>query len=54
LADDPERLAAPSDVRMAAAPRGTISRALHAIVEAVRAVPYHSSASGPVILSQVG
>ena len=49
LADNPEQAAAPV---AGATPFAGLANALRGLVQAVRAVPFHTSASGPVILTQ--
>jgi hypothetical protein len=54
LADDPSRDALSTEIESPAAahPLAALSETLRSLVRAARAVPFHSSASGPVILTE--
>jgi hypothetical protein len=55
LADDPARDALSNEIArpVAANPLAALSETLRNLVRSVRAVPYHTSASGPVILTDI-
>lgn len=54
LADDPslDALTTTAEEPVGAHPLAALSETLRGLVRAARAVPYHSSASGPVILTE--